>query len=267
MTTPEPMGPSTGTTPKGARRWIRFKADAAPGSRLSPEGYPDLVAVDAARYFVGLLGERSNASMVFTQVLQPDSLGHRFSPAEALAIDEALAAAFWETYQGCLMPPAVLRLLLAGARGKGGDALLDAIEDFRLELLDAPAFADATDVHTLARVDILLRGAHGEMDDRATAIGEFLCDYLLIQKAIADDVAKAEEERAPDEPRAAVLERLDRARRTTFETAIGVVLEPTRIINRVPPSERAAVEAFARRRTSYGTPQSVLAAFGGSKEG
>lgn len=216
----------------------------APGTEdVRADGTP-VRYVEPEEYFVGLLATKVNATLIFIHAHLPDRV-----PSDRLAaVDDALAEAYWSTYQGCLMPPRVLRVLAKASEGAAGQMLIEAVEAARQEMFAAPTLPDAIELHAQFRLQALLYGVDNYCTEYQCAAGEFLMDYLLLQRAIVEDVRRAERERAPGETRAAVLERMDKKAELEFEKAIGVVLRPQRIVELIPPMRRADVEAYAQRR-------------------
>jgi hypothetical protein len=75
-------------------------------------------------------------------------------------------------------------------------------------------------------------------------IAELLADWLLIQRAAAEDVVAAERDRGPGETRGDALQRVDAQASFLFERAVAEVLDPTAVARHAPAEARAAGEAL-----------------------
>jgi hypothetical protein len=223
---------------------LAYAPTMTPGTdRTLPSGL-HVRYVDPEEYYVSLLSTKMNATLVFLNANMPDRV-----PADVMpSVDDAIADAYWNVYLGCLMPPRVLRALHAASDGPSGQMLMEMLETTRREVFAAPTLDDATELHATFRLQCILQGAEQYLTDFQAAAGEFFTDYILLQRAISEDIRRAERERASGETRASVLERMDRAAELEFEKVIGVVLRPQRMVDMIPAHRRAEIDEFARRR-------------------
>jgi hypothetical protein len=241
---------------------ITHEPDAAVGGVLDSQAGP-IHCVSAEVYFATLLSTRVDAAKVFLAAY----LSERITPAELMAVDDAIARAYWDTYLGCLMPRHVLALVAAAdalpptAPGDIGGSrtppasILALLERTRIALFAAASFDGTLDLYATARADLLIRGASGVLTERQVTVGEAVSDLLLLQRSIAFDVSRAESERAPGTPRAEVLDRLDRDDDMFFYQGLGIVQDPVRVWSRIPAHHRVIVARYLKARPLVSGPR------------
>ena len=172
--------------------------------------------------------------------------------SDATAVDDAVAAVYWDRYEALLLDPTLLGTLAEACEDGDGAELLDLLGHARTEILnpDQP-LEQATERRLGFRVKALLKGAAGELSDYQTAVAELFIDLLLMQRGIAEDVLRAERERAPDTPRFAIVRKYDEEQDLVFERLLPNLVRPQVVENAIPASVRPAVEDFARERTPH----------------
>lgn len=223
---------------------IQYDPARTPGETRQSASGETVRFVEPAEYYVALLGNVMNATVVFLNA----GMEGKMDPDTLSEVDEAIADAFWNEYEGCLTPPRVLRSIQRAATGPSGKIMVEDLDDVRQQLFDAENLEEAAEIHADARLQFLMRGAERYLTDTQVAVGEVTTDYLLLQRAIAEDIRRAERERDPGQPRASVLERLDRSAELMFEEMLSQVLRPQRIVDLIPQGRREDIASFARRR-------------------
>lgn len=200
--------------------------------------------VAADEYFRRLLGSRMSATMVF---LMAHNSG--WVPEDQLAVvDDAIADEFWTRYEGCLVPPRVLALLRKVSAGDAGQVLIQTVESVRTELFSMESLDEAVRLHVQARVRFVQDGSAQRLTDTQVAAGEFMSDYLLLQRAIYDDIQRAEKQKAGGQTRGALLEEWDRQVKLKFDKAVAHVLRPKGGRELIPERDLALLQQYARRR-------------------
>jgi hypothetical protein len=223
---------------------LAYSPDVKPGTQEDLDDGRVLRYVEPEEYFTALLGEIMNVQIVFLDIAFGDRV-----PAERLAsVDEAIARAYWDIYEGMLMPRQVVRAIAEAADGPSGGLLIGELERARREIYGAKDLDEATRVHTGFRVQLLLHGADGYLSDQQVAVGEAVTDFILFQRAVSDDVRRAERDRQPGETRAAVLQRLDNRQELVFDKALMKILNTQGVAEAIPQARRADVIEFARGR-------------------
>jgi len=217
---------------------------ATPGEMLQMPDDRPAMSVPAGEYFSALLGHRMNATLVFLSAAMPG----RVDPDELSLVDDAIAHAYWEEHRALLLPPRVRALVRRAMDGPSGASWSDKLERARVRIMETDSLEMASHAHAQARVEALCDGVDRLLSDLQVASLEFLVDYLLLQRAIMEDIRTAERTREQGEPRAAVLERMDRSAELVFERALGIIYKPHLIAEEIPPSRRSQVEEYARRR-------------------
>lgn len=219
---------------------------SAPGTTgPGPDGTP-VQFVSPQEYYVRMLGQRMNVTLVFLSANMPE----RVPAADLPAVDDAIAEAYWNAHGGCLTPPRVRRLVRAASDGHEGEGWLAQTDQVREAILVAETLEDAVELHGIFRVEWLWNGVGRRMSDLQVSAGELMTDYVLLQRAIMEDVRTAEARREPGETRASVLERMDRGAELAFERAITTVHKPQLIADAIPAAQRVDIERYARSRES-----------------
>lgn len=226
------------------RPLVLYDPAATPGTQMTDGDGRTIQYVAPDAYFKAMLGTVMNATVVFLKTVAPGAV------AEGMlhSVDDAIAQEYWDTYDGCLMPTALLALLSRSAIGPTGEILLEGVESARQEMFAAGDLTEAEEIHASFRVQFLLQGAERFLTDAQVAVGEFLTDYIFLQRCVAEDVRQAESRRAPGEPRAVVLERMDSRAELAFEKGLAKVLRPKRALELIPAHKMPDIEDFVRRR-------------------
>lgn len=226
---------------------IFYDPTETPGTEgAGPEGTP-VQFVSGKEYYTRMLGFRMNVTLIFLSLNMPD----RVAPEEILVLDDAVAEAYWKTYEGILIPPRIRHLLRAGSEGPSGAHWLARAETLKNHMIEADSMETATELHGVARVEMLLDGASRKLSDFQVAAGELMADYFLLQRAIREDVLTAEARRSPGQSRAAILEGMDRSAELAFEKAIATIHRLQMITEAIPQSRKAEIEKFARGRENF----------------
>lgn len=200
--------------------------------------------VEPEEYFPRLLDRVMNATVVFLHLTGPGVV-----PEERRqSVEDAVADVYWNVYRGCLLAPAIRDVWGRIIQGRSGDLLLDDLDEIRETLFAAPTIEDAKEIHATARVQILTKGMEGLLTETQAAFGEFMVDYLLLQRGIAEDIRRAERERDVGATRGSVLTQLDRKGDLDFERMLMHVLRSERVFQMIPSSRWRQLEDFARRR-------------------
>lgn len=228
---------------------IHYRSDREVGAEETlPNGQP-VRYVCAKDYFLALLEHRTNATVVFIMALEAPKL----APEEIEDIDQALADAYKNRYQRVLTPPRIKELLRAATEENPsrGDFWLDSIDQIREAMMETEDLDQAITLHEIYRVQYLIYGTDRELSPFQASAGELMTDYLLIQRAIAADIERAEAMQSDGKTRAAVLAELDREADLLFETALQAVWKTQGLSNRIPQIHRDGIQEFARRREPY----------------
>lgn len=173
------------------------------------------------------------------------------SPAERQAVDDAVARHWMGSFAGLLTPPPVLELLTqlgADAAGPGGAYVLEVLEQVRVALRGGRGLPAAYQQWAQARAVIADEAARQRWSADQRAIAEVLCDWMLIQRAAAEDVAAAERDRGPGETRGDALQRVDAQASFLLERAVAEVLDPRAVARHAPAAARAVGEALGLTR-------------------
>jgi hypothetical protein len=109
--------------------------------------------VTAEDYYRAYLGQVMNATLVFLHA----GVSGRVPTENLLQVDDAIAAAYWDDYEACLMPRMVLAALARAGAGPAGQLLLDSIEQVRRDILAAESLEAAEQLHVAARLKFLDR--------------------------------------------------------------------------------------------------------------
>lgn len=221
------------------------------------DGGPGWTFVPPERFFVARLAEVLNPVSVFLQV----AMGA--VPEEyIMAVDDALAAAFWDDYEGCVVPRRLLRAIARAAQNEGGRRMLDVLEEARADISGAASPEDAADIGASYRIQLLKLGADRKMGSLQVAVAELATDIILLQRGAAEDIRRAEEDRGPGEARAVALLRRDRSADMVFERLLSQVLYQKQARAALPARERRKLERFARERMPLHKPPGLLETLG-----
>lgn len=223
---------------------IYYDPEKEPGTTKENGKGRTIHYVEPEEYYSSLLGHVMNGTIVFLNAGGEDKM----SPERLKKVDDVIAETYWETYEACLLPPRVLKTILRNAIGPSGQLLLEELDQARQEIILADSLEEAKDIHADRRLQFLMRGAERYLTDSQVSVGEVMADYFLLQRAVAEDIRRAENEREEGMPRTSVLEKLDRAAELEFEKMLTHVLRPQQVINLIPRAHQEDIEAFASRR-------------------
>jgi hypothetical protein len=182
------------------------------------------------------------------------------SPLERQQVDDAVTRGWSSVLGGCVTPPPVLQLLTqlaADTGGPGGAYVLELLEQWRVALRGGRGLAVAWRTWAEARSHVASEAVRmgWTPDQRATA--DVLLDWLLIQRAAAEDVATAERDRGPGESRGDALQRLDAGAGFAFERVVAELLNAKTVARHAPEAARAAGTALGQETAA---PAAVRAA-------
>ena len=197
----------------------------------------------AAGLHSAALGFRATAVMALLDA----SVHPGLSPAERQAVDDAVARQWLGGFAAVLTPPPLLELLTQLAddpSGPGGAYVLELLEQVRVSLRGGRGLPAAYQQWAAARAVLADDARRQRWSANQRAIGEVLCDWLLIQRAVGEDIGAAERERGPGETRGDALQRVDAQASFLFERALAEVLDPHAVGRHAPAEARAAGEAL-----------------------
>lgn len=175
------------------------------------------------------------------------SVHPRLSPTERHALDDAVAKLWASSYAGVLTPPPVLDVLarLAADRdGPGGAYLLELLEQVRATLRGGRGLDAALARWAASRAMLADAAVRQHWTPEQRGLAEVMCDWLLLQRAAAEDVTAAERDRSPGETRGDALQRVDEEGPFAFERALSELLDPHAVARHAPAEARAAAEVL-----------------------
>ena len=138
--------------------------------------------------------------------------------------------AYWTEYGAVLIHPWVARLV-ADLDARSEHYVLQILERLNVHLRAARTLSEARLDHIVSRLTLLEAGCRTGANPNAVAAGEFLADYLLLQRMIAQDVWLASRRAPRGESTAAMLDRLDTCNRLHHQRALCYVLNPDAMHN------------------------------------
>jgi hypothetical protein len=169
-------------------------------------------------------------------------------PEHQHAVSAAVESSYWASYGAVLIHPLVSALVAKLGEHDDGQVLyLANYTGWRLQ--GAPMGKWARLEHRLGRLGMLKTGRQGT-PDAAVAAGEFLVDYLYMQRAIAEDVRRASRTRARGESTAARLDRLV-SRNSNRDEAWQYLSDPRSIAEEFAVSDQRTMDdliAYGRAR-------------------
>lgn len=227
---------------------IHYDPNQAPGTERTMPNGTTIRYVKPEEYYPRLLDRVMNATVVFLHLSSPAS---KVPESERVSVEDAIADIYWEKYRGCLLAPAIRSIFRDMIEGRSGDLLLDELDDVFESMFAAPTIEDAKEIHATARVQMLDRGAEGMLTESQAAFGEFMVDYLLLQRGIAEDVRRAERERHTNAMRGSVLARYDQKGEMEFERMLMHIMRSEHIYQMIPAGRWRQFESFARRRRPF----------------
>lgn len=163
------------------------------------------------------------------------------------AASAAVEGAYWTRYAAVLVHPLVAALVSKlRLRNK---KILHVANYAGWRLQGAAMGQDARLEHRWGRLGMIEAGQQGTPDD-AVAAGEFLVDYLYMQRAIAEDVRSASRTRARGESTAARLDRLV-SRNSNRDAALQYLSDPRSMAAEFAVSDQRTMDdliAYGRAR-------------------
>lgn len=128
------------------------------------------------------------------------------TPSLRSTVSEAVERAYWNEHGSVLLHPWVHRLV-NHLQDAGGGGVLHQVNyaGWRLQVC---TLSQATSEHPTWRIGVLAEGMRGA-DPFHVAAGEFLIDYLYVQRALAEDVRVASRRKGAFESTAARLNQID----------------------------------------------------------
>lgn len=195
----------------------------------------------------GLHAAALGARATIVVALLDASVHPGLSPTERQAVDDTVARQWTAAFSGVLTPPPVLELLvqLAGdATGPGGAYVLEVLEQIRVALRGGRGLSTAYHQWAVGRAAVADAAARQRWSPDQRAIAEVLVDWMLVQRAAAEDVLAAERDRGPGETRGDALQRVDAQASFLFERAVAEVLDPAAVARHAPADARAAGDAL-----------------------
>lgn len=196
----------------------------------------------ATGLYVASLGWRATPVVAFLDA----SVCPGLSDDERFRLDDAMAAAWHSTFSQTCTPPPVLELLVALGRepgGPGGARILEWLEGARMAMRGGSGLDAILLPWASWRTQLALEARRGGWSESQRNTAEVLCDWLLLQRASAEDLAAADRDRAPSETRGDALSRRDGTGPFVLEQALAVILDSAAVSRLVP--DAAAVAALA----------------------
>lgn len=157
--------------------------------------------------------------------------------------------AFWTQCDGYLIGPTLLRLL-AWAEDLGGVWVVEEAQSLQKQIFLPFSWGDVLRTHAEARLRWLTAGAEG-VSDPTVGLLEFLADYFLLQRAVADDVRWASRYRSEEESTAVLLCRGWKAGRLRFTRTLSHLADAQEIERALRPEAWDPVREFARVRNRF----------------
>lgn len=225
--------------PKVEAGTVRERSDGAKVRYVAPEVY-----------FPHHLGYVANATVVFLNIA-PSSAAD-LSDEVRLKVDEAIADAYWNRYQGLVLPTRVMKAIQASATGQGAGTFLSLIETARQQILNRNVdFETAAERRIEHRVEALQKGASGQITDLQTSVAEAVIDLLYLERAAMQDILRAESERDPDQPRCDLLDIWDKEADLVFEDSLPVIIRAQPVQEAIPSALMGAIQEFSAKRRPY----------------
>lgn len=218
---------------------------AVPASGSGAPRYVDFV--DRRDVAIALHGAALGFRATVVVALLDASVHPRLSPTERHALDDAVAKLWASTYASVLTPPPVLDLLArlaADREGPGGAYLLELLEQVRATLRGGRGLDAALARWAASRAMLADAAVRQHCTPEQRGLAEVMCDWLLLQRAAAEDVTAAERDRSPGETRGDALQRVDEEGPFAFERALSELLDPHAVVRHAPAEARAAAEVL-----------------------
>jgi hypothetical protein len=204
--------------------------------------------VDIEDYFRGRLGTTMSALAVFEEIERCVTPGLRKRASDA-AED-----AHWNFWNGLLLSPRV-RHLLRQCREREGDLALSVVEGGCWYISPTLMMEDARRGHAAARTNLLALAAQGDISVEVLSAGEFFSDYVLLQRAVWEDLRSVARSRAAAERTSYLLSVRRRAGQLCFAQTWAYLADPESVAKTVGKSPPASVVHFANEPRIYsGTP-------------
>lgn len=229
---------------------IYYDPKQEPGSTLKlPDGRTAKI-VSAEEYYSRQVAYVTNIAITFLNIGPAGAVPEE----ERNKVDDAVADAYWNQYQGCILPPRVMRAIArAGAEGKGR-MFLEFIDASRQAILTPDTtLSQAEEARASMRIDALRLGAAGRFTPYQTSVSEFLCDIFLLERASMEDVLRAENEREEGQTRAELFKKFDEDLSLSFEKMLPKLLKSSTLVDKIrtDPMLYREIEDFANRRPPH----------------
>jgi hypothetical protein len=156
-----------------------------------------------------------------------EDIVHEVAPEHRLTVSTVIEKAYWSEHGAVLVHPYVRRLLDKLVE-LGESDVLDAVNECGYLLQAHPMANPARLIHRIGRLRLLGHGVRG-VPEQSVGAGEFLMDYLLMQRAIAEIVRISSRKRAVGESTAERVDRMCRAGETHAELTQLYLTDPLAI--------------------------------------
>jgi hypothetical protein len=163
-------------------------------------------------------------------------------------VDDRIMDALVGQLAGTLTPPTILQWLVAvgsDPNGPGGAYVLEVLEQLRVAVRSVRSLDAASRRWARWRAQLATEAARQRWSQVQVIGAEFVADWLLLQRAMADDIYTAERDRLEGEPRGDALVRIDRDASFGLEGALALVLDPASVSRLAPDEARAAGVALS----------------------
>lgn len=173
-------------------------------------------------------------------------------PAVRLHTEQQLLDLYRRSYHCVPLPPHVLAAIKEQVTRAPRERLAAWLDAGREEVMAAATLDNALAERKALRLDALRRGASGCWGDRTVAVAELMTDVFTLCRASKEDVERAA--RISDQFGGSIslaIQSLDVATDTTFEKVLASMIRPALSNGDLPEGERAAILAFAARRSPY----------------
>lgn len=229
---------------------LKLRMDAVV-ERVADRGANPVVGDHAAgieEYIRGRLGMSFSALSVFEEIERC------FVPELRTGASDAAEDSFWNDWNGLLLSPRIRRLLRRCQ--SEGDAVLDVLEGACWYILPTLGMDDAYHGHAAARMNLLSLAANEDISGEVLSVGEFFSDYVLLQRAVWEDLRSVSRIRSPAERTSFLLTTRRRAGQLCFVSAWGHAENPEAIATAWDKPVPRAVEEYVRgvREVHVGTP-------------
>lgn len=215
--------------------------------------------VDATTFYRAHLWHSFNIRNVLQETGKATRL---LGPAGSRAVEDAIVRDFWEIHGGVLMPPRMLAMVSAASALRGGSRLVQWTDEWMESICRAgDGMPGAERAYGVARAEASrVMAASQALDPLVMGAAEFVADFLLLQRALAEDVRAAEANLAPTALRARVLAAVEQKKEGDFLRYLAIVLKPDQIVARFPAGAEAVARTVAPSRTASVSVDGLFAA-------